>query len=146
MARVYSGQRTFLHPVLAPVERLFYRAAAVKPDAEMTWKTYAVAMLVFNLLGLLAVYALQRLQGILPLNPQGLARGGAGLVLQHRGQLRHQHQLAGLRRRNDDELPHADAGADRAELRLGGHGHGRADRSDARDRPPHGADDRQFLG
>jgi potassium-transporting ATPase potassium-binding subunit len=73
MARVYTGERTFLHPVLAPVERLFYRAAAVKPDAEMTWKTYAVALLVFNLLGLLAVYGLQRLQGILPLNPQGLA-------------------------------------------------------------------------
>ena len=73
MARVYSGERTFLHPVLAPVERLFYRAAAVKPDAEMTWKTYAVALLVFNLLGFLAVYVLQRLQGILPLNPQGLA-------------------------------------------------------------------------
>ncbi len=73
MARVYSGERTFLHPVLAPVERLFYRAAAVNPDAEMTWKTYAAALLVFNLLGLLAVYALQRLQGILPLNPQGMA-------------------------------------------------------------------------
>ena len=73
MARVYSGQRTFLHPVLAPVERLFYRAAAAEPDAEMTWKTYAVAMLVFNLMGFLAVYALQRLQGHLPLNPQGLA-------------------------------------------------------------------------
>jgi K+-transporting ATPase ATPase A chain len=73
MARVYSGERTFLHPVLAPVERLFYRAAAVKPDAEMTWKTYAAALLVFNLLGFLAVYVLQRLQGILPLNPQGLA-------------------------------------------------------------------------
>ena len=73
MARVYGGERTFLHPVLAPVERLFYRAAAVKPDAEMTWKTYAAALLVFNLLGFLAVYVLQRLQGILPLNPQGLA-------------------------------------------------------------------------
>ena len=72
MARVYGGERTFLHPVLAPVERLFYRAAAVKPDAEMSWKTYAVALLVFNLLGLLAVYVLQRLQGILPFNPQGL--------------------------------------------------------------------------
>ncbi len=73
MARVYGGQRTFLHPVLAPVERISYRAAAVNPDAEMTWKSYAVTMLVFNLLGLLAVYLLQRLQGLLPLNPQGLA-------------------------------------------------------------------------
>ena len=109
MARVYQGERTFLDPVLAPVERLIYRAAAVKPDDEMNWKTYAVAMLLFNLLGLLAVYALQRLQGILPLNPQGLGRGVAGFVVQHRRQLRHQHQLAGLRRRNDDELPDADA-------------------------------------
>ena len=73
MARVYAGDRTFLHPVLAPVERLFYRAAAVKPDTEMTWKTYAAALLVFNLMGFLAVYVLQRLQGVLPLNPQGLA-------------------------------------------------------------------------
>ena len=70
MARVYTGDRTFLHPVLMPVERLFYRAAGVNPDAEMGWKTYALALLAFNLLGLLVVYALQRVQGILPLNPQ----------------------------------------------------------------------------
>ena len=73
MARVYGGQRTFLHPALAPVERFLYRAAAVNPNAEMTWKAYALTMLVFNLLGFLAAYALQRLQGFLPLNPQGLA-------------------------------------------------------------------------
>ena len=73
MARVYSGDRTFLHPVLMPVERLFYRAAGVNPDAEMGWKTYALALLAFNLLGLLVVYALQRLQGIPAFNPQRLA-------------------------------------------------------------------------
>jgi K+-transporting ATPase ATPase A chain len=73
MARVYSGDRTFLHPVLAPVERLFYRAAGVNPDAEMSWKTYALALLAFNLLGLLVVYALQRLQGTPALNPQRFA-------------------------------------------------------------------------
>ena len=72
MARVYQGERTFLDPVLQPIERLIYRAAGVKADEEMTWKTYAVAMIVFNVLGLLVVYALQRLQGFLPLNPQGL--------------------------------------------------------------------------
>jgi K+-transporting ATPase ATPase A chain len=72
MARVYSGDRTFLHPVLGPVERLFYRAAGADPDAEMSWKTYALALLAFNLLGLLVVYALQRLQGIPALNPQHL--------------------------------------------------------------------------
>jgi K+-transporting ATPase ATPase A chain len=72
MARVYSGGRTFLHPVLGPLERLFYRAAGVHPDAEMDWKTYALALLAFNVLGILVVYALQRLQGGLPLNPRHL--------------------------------------------------------------------------
>lgn len=72
MARVYQGERTFLHPIVQPVERLFYRALGTNPDVEMDWKTYAVALLLFNLLGLLAVYLLQRLQVILPLNPEGL--------------------------------------------------------------------------
>jgi K+-transporting ATPase ATPase A chain len=72
MARVYSGQRTFLDPVLRPVERLLYRAAGVRPSDDMDWKTYTLALLIFNLLGFLVVYALQRLQGVLPLNPQGL--------------------------------------------------------------------------
>src|SRR5262245_55594419 len=75
MARVYAGQRTGLDRVLGPLERLIYRLCGVQATAEMGWQTYAIAMLLFNLLGLLAVYALQRLQGVLPpasLNPQGL--------------------------------------------------------------------------
>jgi potassium-transporting ATPase potassium-binding subunit len=72
MARVYAGQRTFLSPVLGPVERLVYRLSGVKADDDMHWKRYALAALVFNLLGALAVYALQRLQGVLPLNPMDL--------------------------------------------------------------------------
>src|SRR5512145_2221810 len=73
MARIYFGERTFLDRVFGPVERLIYRLAGVDPAQEMNWKVYAVAMLVFNLLGLLVVYALQRLQFLLPLNPQGMA-------------------------------------------------------------------------
>jgi K+-transporting ATPase ATPase A chain len=73
MARVYSGDRTFLRPVLGPVERLFYRAAGVNPGAEMDWKAYTLALLAFNALGLIVVYMLQRLQGSLPLNPQHLS-------------------------------------------------------------------------
>ncbi|HXJ35985.1 MAG TPA: potassium-transporting ATPase subunit KdpA [Candidatus Eisenbacteria bacterium] len=73
MARVYEGQPTFLGPVLGPIERLIYRLCGVRPDDGMTWKTYAVAMMLFNLLGLLVVYLLQRLQGFLPLNPQEFA-------------------------------------------------------------------------
>jgi K+-transporting ATPase ATPase A chain len=72
MARVYQGERTFLDPVVRPVERLVYRLSGVRPEEEMDWKTYAVAMLLFNVLGLLALYVLQRVQGLLPLNPQGL--------------------------------------------------------------------------
>ena len=72
MARVYDGPPMLLDRVLGPIERLIYRVCSVDPDQGMTWRTYAVAMMLFNLLGLLVVYALQRLQGVLPLNPQGL--------------------------------------------------------------------------
>jgi K+-transporting ATPase ATPase A chain len=73
MARVYEGERTFLLPVMGPVERLTYRLAGVDPAREQDWKCYAVALLLFNAAGVLFVYLLQRLQGILPLNPQDLA-------------------------------------------------------------------------
>src|SRR6266849_10413333 len=72
MARVYEGRRVALDRVLGWLERLTYRLGGIRADEEMGWKTYAVAMLVFNLLGFLAVYALQRLQGVLPLNPQAM--------------------------------------------------------------------------
>ena len=71
MARVYMGQPSALDRVLGPLERLIYRLCGVRIEEEMGWKTYAIAMLLFNLFGFLAVYALQRLQGVLPLNPQG---------------------------------------------------------------------------
>jgi K+-transporting ATPase ATPase A chain len=71
MARVYQGDRTFLHPLVNPVERLIYRLGGVTPDSEMDWKEYAWTLLLFNLLGFLVVYALQRFQPWLPLNPMG---------------------------------------------------------------------------
>jgi K+-transporting ATPase ATPase A chain len=72
MARVYEGQSVFLSPLLAPLERIFYRLSGTKPDEEMDWKTYTLALLVFSFLGTLAVYLLLRIQNILPLNPQQL--------------------------------------------------------------------------
>ena len=72
MARVFQGERTFMSPVVAPVERLVYRLTGLKPTEEMDWKVYALAMLLFNLAGFLVVYLLQRIQASLPLNPQGL--------------------------------------------------------------------------
>ncbi|MBM2812916.1 MAG: kdpA [Chloroflexi bacterium] len=71
MARVYEGRPFGLDRVLGPLERLIYRVSGVRADEEMGWQTYAWAMMLFNLAGFVAVYALQRLQGMLPLNPQG---------------------------------------------------------------------------
>jgi K+-transporting ATPase ATPase A chain len=72
MARVYQHQPFALGRALGWLERLIYRWSGVRPTEEMGWKTYAATMLLFNLFGLLAVYLLQRLQGVLPLNPQGM--------------------------------------------------------------------------
>jgi K+-transporting ATPase ATPase A chain len=73
MARVFSGERTFLSPVLAPVEASLYRMAGIQRDKEQGWLAYTVAMLAFSLAGFLALYAILRLQAYLPLNPQGFA-------------------------------------------------------------------------
>jgi len=72
MARVYEGRPLALDRLLGWLERLIYKLSGVRPGNEMGWKTYAVTMLLFNLAGVLVVYALQRLQGLLPLNPQQL--------------------------------------------------------------------------
>jgi K+-transporting ATPase ATPase A chain len=72
MARIYEGQPAFLNRIGAPFERLLYRVCGVDPQREMRWTEYALAAMLFNILGLLAVYALQRLQAYLPLNPQSL--------------------------------------------------------------------------
>ena len=72
MARVYEGESVGLNRLLAPIETLIYRLSGVNPNEEMRWTDYAVSFLIFNLLGVLAVFALQRLQAYLPFNPQGL--------------------------------------------------------------------------
>ena len=72
MARVYDGQPVGIDRVLGPLERLLYRLFGTRADAEMDWKAYTVAMLLFNLAGFLVLYLLQRAQALLPLNPQSL--------------------------------------------------------------------------
>ena len=71
MTRVFTGERTLLSPVLGPIERLFYRLSGVYEKSEQSWLVYAVAMLLFNLVGFLSLYALMRLQALLPFNPAG---------------------------------------------------------------------------
>ena len=73
MTQVFMGERTFLSPVLKPVERGIYRVCGVEEGQEQHWVIYAVAMLFFSMAGFLTLYALQRLQAALPFNPQGQA-------------------------------------------------------------------------
>jgi K+-transporting ATPase ATPase A chain len=72
MARVFNRERTFLDPLLRPLERIIYRLTRVDENTEMGWKEYAVSMLLFSGVSMLLLYAIQRLQGVLPLNPQHL--------------------------------------------------------------------------
>ena len=72
MARVFNGERTFLDPVLGPIERLIYKLTRVDARREMRWTEYAVAMLLFSVVAMLVLYLLQRVQGVLPFNPQHL--------------------------------------------------------------------------
>src|ERR1700704_2552298 len=70
MTRVFNGERTFLSPVLRPVETLLYRVAGVDERREQTWVMYVIGMLLFHIGGFLILYALMRLQGVIPyLNP-----------------------------------------------------------------------------
>ncbi|MBN8464825.1 MAG: potassium-transporting ATPase subunit KdpA [Dechloromonas sp.] len=80
MARIYRGDIPFFVRWLRPLERGIYRLAGVRDDDAMPWTRYAFAVLLFNLLGFLAVFALQRLQGVLPLNPDGMVATTADLA------------------------------------------------------------------
>jgi potassium-transporting ATPase potassium-binding subunit len=71
MARVFSRQKTFLDPVMRPLERLIYKLTGVDDAREMRWTEYAVAILMFSVVSLLVLYLMQRVQQVLPLNPQG---------------------------------------------------------------------------
>ena len=70
MAKVFCGDRTFLSPVLSPVERFLYKLFAVDPNEEMSWKTYALSLVLFNVIGIVVLFLLQLIQGFLPFNPQ----------------------------------------------------------------------------
>jgi K+-transporting ATPase ATPase A chain len=71
MSRLFQGERTFLHPVFRPLEMLIYKLCGVREDEEQRWTQYAASLLSFSIFSFLFVYAFQRLQGHLPLNPQG---------------------------------------------------------------------------
>src|SRR4051812_24315742 len=72
MARVYEREARIAEKVIGPLERFLYRVLRIDPKEEMTWKTYALAAMFFNVAGFVVVYLLQRLQGSLPANPAAL--------------------------------------------------------------------------
>jgi K+-transporting ATPase ATPase A chain len=71
MSKVFTGQRTFMTPVMQPVERFIYRLVGVDENEQMNWKRYAYSLIVFNIIAILFLFTLQLLQGYLPLNPEG---------------------------------------------------------------------------
>ena len=80
LARVLEGERTWLDPLLRPIERFIYKLSGVDADREMTWHEYALALLGFSAVSLLLTYGIERLQALLPLNPQKLAAVGPDLA------------------------------------------------------------------
>ena len=119
---------------------------AIDPREEQSWLGYALALLAFNLAGFLAPLRAAAPAGRAAAQPGGHGRGAAGARVQHRRLLRHQHQLAELRRRDDDEPSHPDGRAHGAELRLRRDRHRRRGRGDPRLRPGLDAERRQLLG
>jgi potassium-transporting ATPase potassium-binding subunit len=77
MARVFEGERTFLHPLLRPLERIIYRLSGVREDVEQHWTGYAGALIAFSIAKFAFTYLIQRMQGFLPLNPQGFGTASA---------------------------------------------------------------------
>ena len=137
MYRVLEGENHFLRRPLGWLERLVYRLCGVD-GKEQSWKAYTGGLLAFSAFTMLVTYAIQRLQDVLPFNPQAAGRGRGGLGVQHRGQLHHQHQLAGLRGRDHDELPEPDGGPRLAQLHLGRGRYRDRDRARARAHPARG--------
>jgi K+-transporting ATPase ATPase A chain len=80
MARVFEGERTWLDPILKPIERLIYKLSGVNATEEMNWRQYAFAMLGFSAVTLVVTYVIERTQHMLPWNPQGLANLGPDLA------------------------------------------------------------------
>ena len=134
MTRVFARERTWLDPVLRPIERGIYALTGVDEKHEMRWTEYAAAMLLFSVVSMVVLYAIERLQGLLPFNPQKLAGRAARARLQYRRVVHDEHELAGLQRRVHDELSHADGGPRVPQLHLGGRRHRARDRVHPRHR------------
>ena len=99
MSRVFGRERTWLDPVMRPVERILYRLTGVDESHEMDWKEYALALLLFSGVSMILLYVLQRVQQWAWYATESAKAGGSGsgAGLQYRGFLHHEHELAELR-------------------------------------------------
>ena len=123
MARVFTRQRTWLDPVLRPVERLVYRLTGVDETREMRWTEYAVALLLFSVVSMLVLYAMQRLQQVLPFNPQGFGAVAPELAFNTAASFTTNTNWQAYSGEIDDELFHADGRPRLSQLRVGGGRH-----------------------
>ncbi len=146
MAAVYDGRATWAQRIGGPLERLIYRGAGVDQTRDMGWIEYALAMLWFNLVGALVVYAMQRLQQWLPLNPQEMAAVSPDSSFNTATSFITNTNWQGYGGGKHDELSHADARAHRSELPLCGQWHGGARRPRPWLHPQGSQRHRQLLG
>ena len=135
------GDRFFL-----PIERGAYRLLRVDPEHEQRWTAYALSLIAFSMVSTAVLYGIMRLQEHLPFNPTHVPGGRHSPVVRHRGELRHEHELAELRRREHDELPDLGRRPARGALRLRRRRPRRRDRADPRSHPLPDAAHRQLLG
>ena len=141
-----ANGRTWLDPVLKPLERLTYRLMGVKPDQEQDWKQYTLAMLLFSLVGCLFTYAILRLQHLLPLNPQGFGPLSPDLAFNTAVSFTTNTNWQSYGGESTMSYLSQMVGAGDSQLRLGGHRHRHRGGAGARHRPALGQDARQFLG
>ena len=120
---------------MRPIERLIYRLCRVNPATEQTWIEYAVAMLLFSIVGMVVLYAMERLQFFLPLNPQSMAAVPPDLAFNTAASFTTNTNWQAYARRIDHELLHADGRARLSQFRLGGGGNRGRYRGDSRLRP-----------
>ena len=146
MAKVYSGERTFLSPIFAPVEGWVLSVSGVNSSDEMDWKMFAVAMIVFSLIGIAASHHPTKRPAVPAAQPGRNRLCPFRPLTQYRGQFRDKHQLAGVSRRERGKLPDSDDWACSPELYVSGSGNGSPHRIYLWFLTQVSDDNRKFLG
>ena len=146
MTRVFNGERTWLTPVLRPVESAIYWAGGVDDNKEQNWLAYTVGMLLFHVGGFVIIYAIFRLQGFLPLNPAGMGAVAPDLSFNTAISFITNTNWQNYGGESTLSYLSPDARPRPPELPVGGHRHCARGRADPGLCPAFGQDDRQFLG